>query len=99
MSGITTYDVGDVARISAIFTQAAVFVDPTAVTLTIKTPDAVLATYTLVTANPIVRDSLGHFHVDLPITQVGRHWYRWVSTGTGAATQEAPFEVRRTVTA
>jgi hypothetical protein len=89
-----TYDIGDAARISAAFTNAAGPVDPTTIVLTVRTPDGAHTTYTYGTDVALVKDSTGNYHVDLAITQVGTVRYRWVSTGTGAAAEEGRFDVR-----
>jgi hypothetical protein len=90
---MTTYDVGDVTRLSITFTQGGAAIDPSTVSLTVQQPDGTQTTYTY-TGATITRDSLGNYHVDVSLTLVGTHRYRWVSTGTGAAAEEGSIAVR-----
>jgi hypothetical protein len=87
-----TYDIGDVVRISAAFTQNTVPIDPGAVTLTVEPPVGTSTTYTYPAT--MTKDSTGNYHVDLAITQRGTYQYRWTSTGGGAASEENWFQVR-----
>lgn len=89
----TTYDVGDVVRLSANFQQSSADMDPTTVALTVVAPDATSVTYTYAGAT-ITKDSVGDYHVDVSLTAAGKWKYRWVSTGTGAAAEEGFVLVR-----
>jgi hypothetical protein len=89
----TTYDIGDVARIAAAYTQNSVAVDPTTVSLTVEDPAGTQTTYTYAGAT-VTRDSAGNYHVDVAVATAGRYRYRWVSTGTGASAAEGFFLVR-----
>lgn len=89
-----TYDVGDVVRITGSFAQSGSAVDPSAVTLTYRTPAGALVTLTYGTDAALERTAAGAYRVDLPVTQTGTYQYRWVSTGTGAAAEEGRFIVR-----
>ena len=77
---------GDLQRVEAtnITNAAGVVTDPTALTLKIKKPDAIITTYTYGVDNIVVKDSVGNYHADIPIDQAGRWSYSWA--GTGAAT-------------
>ena len=88
----STYDIGDIVRITGAFTQNAALLDPTTVALTVKLPNATLLTYSFPAT--ITRDSLGTFHVDIQPTLSGTWRYGWLSTGTGAAYEESWFQVR-----
>lgn len=90
---IHTYDIGDVVRISSTFTQNAVAIDPSTVSLTVKDPAATSTTYTYAGAT-VTKDSVGNYHVDVAPTLTGTYKYRWVSTGTGQAAEENSFQVR-----
>ena len=73
------YDIGDVARIAAVFTDLnGNPVDPTTITLLIQDP-----ANNQTTPAPS-HDSTGNFHYDLTTALAGTYTYRW--TGTGAAT-------------
>lgn len=89
----STYDIGDVVRVSNTFTQNAAVIDPGTVSLKVVAPDASFITYTYAGA-AIVKDSVGVYHVDVAITLAGTYRYRWVSTGTGAGAEESWFQVR-----
>lgn len=88
-----SYDVGDVARISANFQQASVDVDPTTVSLTVVAPDATSTTYTYAGAT-VTKASVGDYYVDVALSAAGKWKYRWVSTGTGASAAEGYLMVR-----
>jgi hypothetical protein len=90
---MTTYDVGDVVRLSNAYTQSAVAIDPTTVTLVVMAPDTTETTYTYA-GTTITKDSTGNYHVDVSVTASGTWRYRWTSTGTGAASEEGSFQVR-----
>jgi hypothetical protein len=89
----STYDIGDVVRISSIFTQSDVSIDPTTVTLALTAPDGTQATYSYA-GTTIVKDSTGNYHVDVSPTQHGTYRYRWASTGTAQGAEEGWFQVR-----
>lgn len=89
----STYDIGDVVRITSTFAQSAVAIDPTTVALVLKAPDLTSTTYTYALAT-VTKDSTGNYHVDIPVLQTGTYRYRWTSTGTGAASEESWFQVR-----
>lgn len=89
----STYDIGDTVRLANVFTQSGTAIDPTAVTLVVRLPDATQTSYTYA-GNTITKDSTGHYHVDVSTTIAGIYRYRWTSTGTGAASEESWFEVR-----
>ena len=92
---MATYDKGDLVRLSAIFRDSAgVLADPTAVTLQIRNPGWVDVMYTYGVGTAIVQDSAGLYHLDYAITTSGRHFYRWVGTGTVSTTEETSFYVR-----
>jgi hypothetical protein len=84
------YSVGDVVRLSGAFTSSSVAVDPSTVTVTVREPTGSRTTYTYV-----VKDSVGNYHLDHTVAMAGFHWYRWLSTGVGAAASEQKFNVRK----
>jgi hypothetical protein len=97
------YDVGDKPEVSVIFTtRAGVAADPTGVTCTIETPLGTETTYTYGTDAAVVKDSTGHYHLDVNATDLtspdgDRIWnYRWRGTGAIVASEEGSFTVRRT---
>jgi len=91
----TDYDIGDLVRLSATFTDTAgALTDPTATTFSIKVPSGTVTTYTYGVTADIVRDSLGLFHVDYSPLAEGIHYYRFVGTGACQTADEAPFYIR-----
>jgi uncharacterized protein YfaS (alpha-2-macroglobulin family) len=89
------YDVGDEARLSVAFTNAAAgtAVDPSAVALRVRAPDGTVTTYTYALAE-VTRDSAGAYHRDIALTASGTWHWRWDGTGTNAASVEGGFQVR-----
>ncbi len=90
-----TYDVGDVARLSAAFTQTAVAIDPSTVTVTYVTPSGNTTVYVYAVNAELVKASTGNYYVDVALTAAGIYRWRWVSTGTGAAASEGWLQVRQ----
>lgn len=92
--GDTTYDVGDVATLTASFTDAAgSAADPTSVTLTVQAPDGTQATPTPTSS------VVGTWTADVSVTQAGVWWYRFEGTGAVAAAAEGSLLVRRRMVA
>lgn len=89
---MTQHDIGDVVRISGLFTQAQVPLDPGTVQLLVNKPD--LTTTTLNYPADVQKLSTGSYYYDWPAVTAGVYHYRWVSTGTGAAAEPGTFEVR-----
>lgn len=93
------YDIGDLAKVSAAFTNAAgAAIDPTVVKLTVKKPDGTLTTYTYGVGDTIVKDSTGNYHANIDLTLAGTWRYRWFSTGTGQAAEEDDLFVQEQLT-
>lgn len=89
---INTYDVGGLIRCSAVFTSiAGAAVDPTVVKFKYRTPSGTIATYTYGIDAALVKDSTGHYHVDVDATRDGMWFYRFESTGAGQAAEEHGF--------
>jgi hypothetical protein len=89
------YDIGDLVRIKATFRDPEAndaYIDPATVTLKVKDPAAVTTTYTLA-GGQVIKDSTGHYHYDLSVATAGLWSYRWETTGTYQAAQEATFTV------
>lgn len=89
------YEVGDLVRITANFTnEAGAAADPTTVTLLVKLRYVIGSTATTYTypAN-IIKDSTGNYHLDFQPTTEGIWDYRWVGTGSVTAAGENAFNV------
>jgi hypothetical protein len=69
---------------------AGVLTDPTTVTLVWRRHGEADTTWT-VTAGQIVKDSVGVYHADIPVTEPGLHYFRWVGTGAVVAAAEGTF--------
>lgn len=95
MPSIITYDIGDKVRLGITFENGDTPADPTTgPVFEIKTPDAVITTYTYPTDSEIVRSSAGVFYFDFVITDSGNHFYRWSGEGLAHGAEEHQFVVR-----
>lgn len=85
------YDIGDQARLTGVFRASSndALVDPTEVTIKVRNPHDNEQSYTP------VRDSLGVYHYDLPLTVGGDWYYRFVGTGAVLAAGEGKLSVKR----
>lgn len=91
------YDIGDLIRLSGSFSneETGEPVDPTTVTLLVRSPSDVLYTYT----TEVVKDSVGEYHYDfstVAITNVdsGTWHYRFEGEGTAEVAEEKSFILR-----
>jgi hypothetical protein len=90
----SSYDLGDLVRVSGAFTNSAgTAQDPTVVKASVRTPAGVVTTYTYGVDAGLVKDSTGNYHLDVSAAEIGWYYYRWFSTGTGQAADEGWFEV------
>ncbi|MGE0722817.1 MAG: hypothetical protein AB7O45_00505 [Alphaproteobacteria bacterium] len=88
MAGL--YDLGDVVRLEATFTNTAgTAVDPSTVALTVKPPSG--ANETPTPSNP----SVGTYRYDYTPTLEGLYRYRFVGTGSNAGAEEGHFTVKK----
>lgn len=87
------YDVGDVVRVTTTFTRLGVATDPTTVTFRVKAPAGTLTDYVYLTDAAVVRDSLGVYHLDLPVTAAGTWYVRSIGTGAAAGVEEIALYV------
>lgn len=89
-----TYDIGDVVRVTATFTNSSgAAADPTAILMKQKDPTPTTTTYTYLTDVALVKDSTGVYHVDVYPTIAGTWYYRFEGTGTVQAASENSFIV------
>lgn len=94
---MTTYAInpGDVVRVSTTpgFKNAAgALVDPTVVRLRWRVfSDGDDTTWVYGVDSEIVRDSIGLYHGDIPVTVKGTHYFRWEGTGAVTAAEESSF--------
>lgn len=84
---MSDYDVGDVIRLSAAFTDInGTPATPTAITLFVKKPDGSVLEQAIDPDTTVV--------YDLSIDQAGWYVYRWESTGTVQTAEEGSFLAR-----
>jgi hypothetical protein len=94
MTTLNRYDIGDLVRVSAAFSDVAgAAIDPTNVAFKFKDPAGAVTAYVYATDAALVRDSAGNYHVDVSVDSSGRWHYRWESTGAGQAAEEGQFIV------
>lgn len=88
-----SYQIGDVPRVRADFTDrdTGLPTDPTTVTLQILSPSGVVTTPAATNDASVV----GGFYYDLALTESGTWTYRFVGTGAVAAADEATLHVER----
>lgn len=90
MTAATVYDIGDSVEMTASFTNSAgVAANPTTVVCSIKAPDGTVTNSTTVT-----NTGVGEYNAVIDPTSAGRHYYRFVGTGTLKAAEENVFIVR-----
>lgn len=90
------YDVGDLVKVSAVFSdEYGSAIDPAEVRLAYRTPAGVTTTLLYGTDAAVVRDSVGTYHANINATAAGTWRYRWFSSGTGQAAEEDKFYVRK----
>lgn len=92
----SAYIPGEIARISLRVTDlAGAAADPGTLTLKIKPPAGALVTYLYGVAAEIVRDSMGSFHADIPLTASGQWMYRWETTPPNGGAAEGAIVVQK----
>ena len=89
------YDLGDMVRCSAAFTQNSAAVDPTTVTFQIRRlPANPITTYTYGVDPELIKDSVGNYHVDYQPDAAGDWCYRYAGTTTYVCAAEKTFRIR-----
>lgn len=81
------YDIGDLARITATFTQDAAPIDPTTVTAQVRDPTGTI------TEVPITLQATGIYQALVNLTASGQWYVRIYSTGSGQAAEEIAIKV------
>jgi len=91
---IHSYFVGAVVTLAGAFTNpAGAAVDPSAVTFTLREPDATYTVYEFGVDAELIRDGVGLYHVDWTAAKAGMHCWGMAGTGTAQAVNEGEFEV------
>ena len=93
MSTIKQFDKGDAVRVAAVFGTTAVPVDPDAVIFEYYLTGNSTTTLTYGVDAALVKDSTGHYHVDIDAATAGTWYWRFHSTGNGQAADEGSFKV------
>lgn len=96
MPELNLYVVGQVVRVSVTLHTLPdnALADPSTLVLKILHPDGVTVdTYTYNTDPQPIRDSIGAYHADILVDQVGKWTYYFVSTGTAAGAALDSFNV------
>jgi hypothetical protein len=91
-----TYDVGDGIRLKAQFKVTGSFVDPTIIDLEVRDPLGSIDYY-YYASGTIFQEAVGKYFRDIFVNRSGQWWYRWASTGTVLASDEAYLIVERSV--
>ena len=89
------YPTGQPIRLSTVVRDiSGAAADPTALVLTYGLQGGVVTTKNYPTPADVVRDSVGHFHYDIPaLATAGHYQYAWTSTGTAAGRRADVFDV------
>lgn len=93
----TVFDIGDVIKLSASFTDDEdVAIDSGQVRLKLKSPAGTTTTYTYGTDADLIKASTGNYYLEFAITAAGIWFYRWEGNTTNLAAEEGSFFVRET---
>lgn len=93
---VKTFDKGDVVVLSASFKDRNDNpIDPGVVTFKIKDPAEDETTFVFGVDSELVKDSVGNYHVDVPVNLDGYWRYKFQSTGVGQAAEERQFQIKR----
>ncbi len=91
VNNILELDQGDVARVTATFTDpdTDAHVDPDAVNFRVKAPDGTVTTFIYGVDAEIARESDGVYRLHVSVDQNGRYYIYCFSTGQGQAAEQA----------
>lgn len=93
---MTSYDIGDVVRLSATFADMdGVATDPDTVTIQYRIYGQASTSLVYGTDAEVIKDGVGMYHTDVVLTSRGSYWYRWESTGAAQAAEQSSFSVSR----
>jgi hypothetical protein len=91
---MSSYDRGDLIRITATFTVGGVATDPTAVYLYLRAPDGTLTTLQYGVDASLTKTATGAYRYDYSATARGDVYYRWAGTGAAQAAEQGTFFVQ-----
>lgn len=90
--------VGAAARIVvSIKNDVGVAADPGALRLKTKSPAGTVTTYTYLVGTVIVKDAVGEYHANVPMTEAGSWAYRWESDAPNAGADEGRISVKKSI--
>lgn len=92
-----TYQPGDTARVSTVFSVGGTNTDPDTVSLIVTAPSGAATTYTY--PADITKTATGAYRRDIGSLVAGLYAWRWVGTGAAAGTDEGSFTVERSLPA
>ena len=90
---MATYDIGDVAKLTATIKQDGVAVDPSTVQVTVKKPSGTTTIYVSGTDPEVTNPAVGSYVAAIPIDESGIWWYEWACTNPNG-TEENSLTVR-----
>ena len=93
---LETYLVGDIARISlGVADLTGAIADPGGLVLRVKSATGSVTATTYGVEAVIVRDGLGAYHADIPLTAPGQWAYRWECSAPNAGAAEGVINVQK----
>jgi len=92
---LATYEQGEIVILRETFTDDMLQspVDPASVIFQYVRPSGAIVSMRYGLDLHVMRDGIGLYHVSLIADEIGRWRYKWLSTGSGAASYEYEFEV------
>lgn len=92
---VNSYDIGDMVEMQSNFTdKSGNPLDPTTITLRIKTPNGKVQVFTYALSQ-LTKISVGGYAYDFTTTMAGIHKYRFEGTGACVAAEETEFSVNK----
>ena len=93
---LDAYLVGDFARISlGVADLTGLIADPGGLVLRVKSASGSVTAYTYGSDAVIVRDGVGAYHADIPLTAPGQWAYRWECSAPNAGAAEGVINVQK----
>lgn len=94
---MSTYDRGDLVRLTATFTVSGVPTDPAAISLHLRNTDGTLSILTYGVDVALVRASAGVYRYDFSAVAAGQVSYRWVGTPPAQAAEQGTLFIQDSV--
>ncbi len=93
---IKVYETGALIRAAGAFTDVdgVTAIDPTTITIRFIDPAGTATAWLFGTDSEVIRDSVGNYHADIPVSLPGVWRYRWEGTGAAIAAGEGQFRVQ-----